>query len=96
MSISAIVFIIYILISEYITIKTTLETESKGTVIDIIFLLIMIILAPVVIFFCVMYIILEPILNRTIWKAKLMKEKEEIVSVELPKALEKYRNYFKN
>lgn len=96
MSISAIVFIIYILISEYITIKTTLETESKGTAKDITFLLIMIILAPVVIFFCIMYTIIEPILNRTIWKAKLMKEKEEIVSVELPKALEKYKNYFKN
>ena len=96
MSISAIVFIIYILISEYIIIKTTLETESKGTAIDITFLLIMIILAPAVIFFCTMYIILETILNRTIWKTKLMEQKEEIVSVELPKALEKYKNYFKD
>lgn len=96
MSISAIVFIIYILISEYITIKATLETESKGTANDIRFLLVIIILAPIIIFFCIMYTILEPILNRTIWKEKMMKEKEEIVSVELPKALEKYRNYFKN
>lgn len=96
MSISEIVFIIYILISEYIIIKAALETESKGTTVDILFLLLMIILAPIIFFLAVMYIILEPILNRTIWKAKLMKQKEEIVSVELPKALEKYRNYFKN
>lgn len=96
MSISAIVFIIYILISEYITIKITLETEPTSTFKDITFLLIMIILAPVVILFCAMYIILTPIFNRTTWKEKLMEEKEEIVSETLPKVLKKYKNYFKD
>lgn len=96
MSLSVIVFIIYILISEYIIIKTTLELESKGTDEDIEFLLLMIFLAPVVFFLGVMYMILEPILNRTVWKEKLMEQNEEIVSKMLPDVLKKYKIYFKN